>query len=926
MPLLFAVTLFVSAFLLFLVQPMIAQMILPLLGGTPAVWNTCMVFFQAALLAGYAYTHSATTYMPVKKQTLLHACLLVVPFAFFVMPFAIGDWTPATEANPVWSVLFVLLTTVGLPFFVVATSAPLLQRWFGSTGHASAKDPYFLYGASNLGSMLALLSYPFLFQPAFELPTMAQDLDVCLHGADCPGVDLRASGLVGSSHGAIGDGRHRAETGTLASSPGAAERDPPADQATLEVGADRGGGPHRHANPQPPTDLAQAAALDLPGCGALELDARPYDLHDNRHRGDPIFLDRAVGTLFAFVHSRLCAWPVPWTAVPHRLLVYAQPAVLLGLGVFFMAGWWNTGDTFWQAAPHLAAFFICTMVCHGELAKDRPDARHLTEFYLCMSIGGVAGGVFNALIAPVVFTQAIEYFLVLLVVLFLRPQTHFWHWVRRRPEPADDHSLVEYFLDIGYAACLGLLAYALLKVSLNKNFVSSGYDFTGWLRERFYVGAFGMAWSSAASWARWTELLLIEGIPVGICLAFAGRPVRIGLAVIGLFAVNYFMLFYGDGGFIYQNRSFFSVQRMRLDKDSDESSEQARLGTYHVLMHGGIDHGRQNLDPGPAAQAAMKAAGIPYFDPDNKRDQPISYFFPTNPLGQVFMKFRNMDSKPPFAVVGLGTGTMASYARTGQTMDIYEIDAAVLHLSEPPDGSEPYFHYLQDAKKRGVNLKVILGDGRLKIKDAPPKYYQIILLDAFSSDAIPVHLMTKEAIALYLSKLKDDGVLIFNITNRYVRLAPVLADLAKEFDMVCLEQGDGTDRRIPEKFGTDWFIMFPRPKNGDKMAGKAASVVGGFAPAPVDFAALGGVGAAAILDNNVPFTQRIDASRWNVPEPSGMPVWTDHYQNMIPMINWFGAESNEPRSWTPWIIGISVLLGAFVVTGALIIRFSPREA
>ena len=173
-PLLFAFTLFVSAFLLFLVQPMIAQMILPLLGGTPAVWNTCMVFFQAALLAGYGYTHSATTFMPAKKQTLLQAGLLLVPFAFFVMPFAVGNWTPATEANPIWSVLLLLLPTVGLPFFVVATSAPLLQRWFASTGHASAKDPYFLYGASNLGSMLALIAYPFVYQPLFEIPLMAE--------------------------------------------------------------------------------------------------------------------------------------------------------------------------------------------------------------------------------------------------------------------------------------------------------------------------------------------------------------------------------------------------------------------------------------------------------------------------------------------------------------------------------------------------------------------------------------------------------------------------------------------------------------------------------------------------------------------------------------------------------------------------------
>ena len=882
MPLLFAATLFVSAFLLFLVQPMIAQMILPLLGGTPQVWNTCMVFFQAALLAGYAYTHSATTYMPVKRQTLVHGCLLIVPFLFFVMPFAIGDWTPATEANPIWSVLLILLMTVGLPFFVVATSAPLLQRWFGSTGHSSAKDPYFLYGASNLGSMLALISYPFFFQPMFELPQMALIWMfgymalialVCVCGLTiwtaAPTVELAPAGAAAKSQPLP-----VSETQQSVSRRPIRQRSRSALTATvapivMEARTRRLTWPRR---------LRWVALAAAPS--SLMLGLTTYMTTDIA--AIPLFWIVPLSLYLLSFILVFARWPVVWTSVPHRLCVYAEPVLLLGLGVVAMAAW--NVSTFWQVVAHLVAFFGCVMVCHGELAKDRPDSRHLTEFYLWMSVGGVAGGLFNSLIAPMVFTLVIEYFLVLLVVLFLRPQTHFWSWIRGRTEPADDHSLVEYLLDLGYAGCLGLLAYALLRVSLNRNFLSSGFDLTGFLRERCYIGTFGMVRQSAASLARWTELVLIEGIPIGICLAFAGRPVRIGLAVIGLFTVNFFMLVYGDTGTIYQNRSFFSVQRVRLEVEPE-------LGTYHILMHGGIDHGRQNLEPGPAAISAMAAAGIPYFHPDNKRDQPISYFFPTNPIGQISMQLRNMESKPPFAVVGLGTGTMASYARPGQVMDIYEIDSAVLHLSEPPDGSEPYFHYIQDAKKRGVNLKVILGDGRLKIKDAPPKYYQMIVLDAFSSDAIPVHLMTKEAIALYLSKLKDDGILVFNITNRYVRLAPILADLAKEFDMICLQQGDSSDRNFPEKFGTDWAVLFPKPKNVDQMACKAASVLGGLAPG-LDFAPFGALRAAANLDYQIPFPQRLDLSRWNHPRPSGRPVWTDHYQNMMPMINWFGRDDD----------------------------------
>ena len=385
----------------------------------------------------------------------------------------------------------------------------------------------------------------------------------------------------------------------------------------------------------------------------------------------------------------------------------------------------------------------------------------------------------------------------------------------------------------------------------------------------------------ASRWAFWTEMVFIEGIPIAICLAFAGRPVRIGLAVIGLFTVNFFMLIYGPTGVVYQNRSYFSVQRVRLETEPE-------LGTYHILMHGGIDHGRQNLDPGPQAVSAMAAAGIPYFHPDNKRDQPISYFFPTNPIGQVFMKLRQMDSKPPFAVVGwhrhngvvCQTRPSAGYLRNRRGR-FAPFRAARRHRSvfPLPAGRE---------KSARMNLHVILGDGRLKIKDAPPKYYQVIVLDAFSSDAIPVHLMTKEAIALYLSKLKDDGMLVFNITNRYVRLTPVLADLAKEFDMVCLQQGDGSDDRQPEKFGTDWCIMFPKPKNVDKMACKAALLLGGLARSGLCPSACRRGGNAGLSNTVSPTRRPQSLESGKTFRPTGLDR---HYQNMVPMINWFG--------WTP---------------------------
>jgi len=864
--LLFAATLFVSAFLLFLVQPLIAQMILPLLGGTPAVWNTCMVFFQAALLAGYAYTHSATTYMPAKRQTLMQGGLLVLPFLLFLLPFSLGDWTPATEVNPIWSVLYVLLLVVGLPFFIVATSAPLLQRWFSSTGHPAAKDPYFLYGASNLGSMLALLSYPFFFQRVFELPEMAT---VWMIGYAALVVLVGICGFV--------VWRAPLAAGSLApgESPGANHTQPaPMPVARHQVHVTRR--PLRQRAKPVVAAVQPAVAKDIGGrltwprrLRWIGLAAAPSSLMLGLTTY--VTTDIAATPLFWIVPLALyllsfilvfARWPVPWTGTPHRLFVYFQPVMMMGLALLLLAGYtfrhWGLGDE-WIVLANLAAFFVCAMVCHGELAKDRPSAQHLTEFYLWMSVGGVLGGLFNSMIAPLVFKQVIEYTLVLVLVLFLRPQTHFWLWLFRKPELADDHSWQEYLLDIGYAACLGLLGYALLRLSQSERFWANADNFTQWLHRRYVDLGMDKGTSGPWKWAYWTELLVIKGIPFGILLCFAGRPLRLGLGVIGLFLVSYWMLSPDDSDIIYRNRSFFSVQRVARD--------EAKYGTYNVLYHGGIDHGRQNIDPA-------------------LRDRPISYFYPANPVGQVFTQLKRMDSNPPYAVVGLGTGTLASYGNKGQVVDFYEIDPAVRDLSERPDGSEPFFWYLQDAKrKRGVQLNVILGDGRLKLQKAAPDFYQVIVLDAFSSDAIPVHLMTTEAIKMYLTKLKKDGILVFNITNRYVRLAPVLADAAKELDLMCLEQGDSGDDN-PEHSGSDWVILF-RKKDPKQMVAEAVSVVSALQPGAMSSVPWAGIAAAPKLELPSGLPQRLDPWRWEQPEPTGRPAWTDSYQDLIRAMVWY---------------------------------------
>jgi hypothetical protein len=959
-PLLFAATLFVSAFLLFLVQPMIAQMILPRLGGTPAVWNTCMVFFQAALLAGYGYTHSATTHWPVRRQTLLHLGLLLLPVLFTLvfflpglrdwdlrfsdLPFDIGNWTPTTDANPIWSVLYLLLIIVGLPFFVVATSAPLLQRWFVSTGHPSSKDPYFLYGASNLGSMLALISYPLLFQPTFELPTQAKIwtygyvvmivlVSVCglvvwkapiprlvtlpsSGGSGVPATAIQASPPVQSQQAiTVKPSGKRARGRPVLAAATAPAAVAVVDARLLQYLVWAGIGTVLagvvclaliYAKVvRLPTSVMKVVpmAVVLAGVGLI---ASPLIARQTRSRQEINWLRRLRWVALAAAPSSLMLgittymttdiaavpffwivplalyllsfilvfsrWPVPWTGKPHRIVVYAQPGIL-AICAMVMYGSYAVP---WQVVmlAHLVAFFTCVMLCHGEMARDRPSAQYLTEFYLWMSVGGVLGGIFNSLLAPLLFEHVIEYFVVLVASLLLRPQTHFWAWYQKKPEPPDDHTLQEYLLDLGYAVCLGLLAFALLRLAQSQTLWPSARSFYQFLYHQY--DKFGMNEHRAEMWALWTEVLLIQGIPCVICLCFAGRPVRVGLGVACLLLAN---VYQGtdESNIIYANRSFFSIQRVRREEPKEGVA-------YNVLIHGGIDHGRQNIDPAV-------------------RDNPISYFYPSNPIGQIFTNLKRLDaqetedgklpSKRPYAVVGLGIGTLASYGNKGQTVHFYEIDPAVLNLSEPADDSEPYFWYLRDAKKRGVKLDVILGDGRLKLKDAKEKY-QVIVLDAFSSDAIPVHLMTKEAIAMYLTKLRDDGILVFNITNRYVSLAPVLADLAKEFDLVCLYQGDYYDKKIPDKFASDWVIMFPKKKRELKVA-EALSMVqatpgpGGLANVP--FAAMA---RTPQFDWTDPLTTRLYLNlsgkerlgEWTIAEPRGRPPWTDHFSDLFRAMKW----------------------------------------
>ncbi|MFH1267013.1 MAG: fused MFS/spermidine synthase [Planctomycetota bacterium] len=657
MQLFFAITLLLSASLLFVVQPMFAKMVLPRFGGTPAVWNTCMVFYQAVLLGGYVYAHVTTRLLGPRRQAALHAAVLCLPW--LVLPIIVAKGlTPSAEANPIPWLLMILSISVGLPFFVVSASAPMLQAWFADTGHPAADDPYFLYAASNVGSMVALLGYPFLLEP--NLPLAGQ---TWLWAA---GYGLLMLLVLGCAV-------------FLWRSPGAAGK----------------------------TDRQAGSAADAPSLA------------------DPTWRDRLWWLALSFAPSSLLLgvtthistdiasvpllWVVPLalylltfvlvfarrTLLKHTWMLRAQPYFVVLLAALFFL---NAAKIVWVLLLlHLATFFVMAMVCHGELARMRPKAARLTEFYIWMSIDGVLGGVFNAIVAPNLFPTIIEYPLVIVVASMLRPTT-------RTGARTTRVGRLDFALPLGLAVGLGGLALSLQAAAVT-------------------IGVRGTA-----------AILAPAGL---VALVSQKRPLRFGLSVGAVLIVS--LLCSGwERGLLCVERNFYGVVRVRHDRRHNANS----------LIHGTTNHGLQSRDP-------------------NRRRQPLSYFHRTGPLGDVFQALSDRGSFREIGVIGLGTGTIAAYGKPGQRITYYEIDPAILRIARDPR----YFTFLRDQE---AELDVVLGDARLSLVDAPSARYDLLVLDAFSSDAIPVHLLTREAIALYLNKLADRGVLALHISNRYLDLAPVL--------------------------------------------------------------------------------------------------------------------------------------------------------
>jgi hypothetical protein len=656
----FVAALFLSAFLLFGVQPMFTKMVLPVLGGTPAVWSVAMVFFQALLLAGYLYAHLLTRWLDIRLAGIVHLALMASAFAVLPIALAAGWGKPPASGEAFW-LLGVFAVSVGLPFFAIAGNAPLLQAWFARSGHPQARSPYFLYAASNIGSFAALISYPLAVEPFTSLREQSHWWTIGFIGV---AVFVGGCALV---------------AGRVAGTPNDVAAQPLAGEG-----------------PTTWRDRAVWIGLSFVPSGLL-IAVTAYISTDVA--AAPLLW---VAPLALFLLSFVLAFRgrASWTGEGmRRVQVWGTALVLL---TFIFA------PRFLALVLHLGVFFVNALVCHATLYERRPSAEKLTEFYLCMSLGGVLGGIFCGLVAPHVFSTVIEYPILLAVALIghksvLESEKHMW---------------AKY----GARAALACVA-ALVVVFVITRIVAPTH-----LVSAIITGAFVAAMMSV-----WRVPQFVVPLVIGAVLTGA-------------------VLNANNSGQHF--RSFFGVHKV---KPSDD-------GRFVQLFHGTTLHG---------AMRVKNDDGTPAIG----RPEPTTYFTFEGAIGTAVAAARAAQGGKlaKVTVIGLGSGSLSCHARPGESWTFLEIDPLVVRIAR--EGS---FRFLRECAPAAP---VVLGDARLTLADQPGGN-SLIVIDAFSSDAIPTHLLTKEALALYLSRLAPDGVVVFHISNRYLDLRPIVARVAAEHGLV----------------------------------------------------------------------------------------------------------------------------------------------
>lgn len=664
---LFTAAIFLNALLLFLVQPMFGKMVLPLVGGAPAVWNTCLLFFQSSLLAGYLYAHLVAGRLAPRAIVVLHVALLAL--AALTLPLGVPDGvTPVVAAPTLW-LLGLLATSIGLPFTVLSAGSPLLQHLFARSGHPARDDPYFLYAASNVGSLGALLAYPLLVEPWLTLRAQGWAWTA---GYVLLVVLVAAAGLL----------------------------------------AARGASGRVTAAPVPDASLARQADVTW------------------RDRLWWLALSFAPNSLLlgitAYITTDIAAVPLIWV-LPLGLYLLS---FVLAFGahserwrriafrytpISFVA---MSALVFWGDSPRGVAlvvvpalcFFVFALLCHGELYVRRPAASRLTEFYLVVSLGGVLGGTFNVLVAPVAFVTTLELPIALALVAFLIPGE------RRHFEPVHRYALTAFAV---------LMAFAVLE-----------RDGTNWENNKV-VAAVLVFVIATVFW-----LVRRQAVAFGLAVAIVLLAAEVRTRTVP--------------GVIHRDRSFFGEQTIRRYEYAGE--------TLHFFTHGRTLHGAQQRDL-------------------EWRTTPLTYYAPEGPLGELFFRVNQTPTPKQVGVLGLGVGTTAAYSHEEDRFTFFEIDPTVERLAR----DTTFFTFLADA---AGEVEVVLGDARLTMAQQPDGRFDLLVVDAFSSDAIPVHLLTREAVELYVRKLAPGGLVAFHVSNRYLDLAVVVEAIARELGLVARERWD----------------------------------------------------------------------------------------------------------------------------------------
>lgn len=717
----FAASLFLSAFLLFSVQPVISRMALPRLGGSPSVWNTCVFFFQVALLLGYGYAHLIAGRLQLKAQVALQALALAIGLS--VLPLSLGVDAPPTDAAPVGWLLARLTFAVGAPFVAVAATAPLLQNWFSRTTHPHARDPYFLYAASNTGSLVALLSYPILIETTLDLPEQARFWSAGFIAA------ITAVVTCGVAAQRFAAPALRPEAATEASLVGWAER------------------------------LRWVLLAFVPS--ALMLAVTTYITTDIA--ATPLFW---VGPLAIYITTFILAFARRQFVGRGALLAFQAVA----LAAAALNGLINAPIAVGMTIS-LSVFTLTAAVCHTELAQRRPAAEHLTGYFLLMSVGGALGGLFGALVAPLLFPGPWEYPLLLVAACLLRPP----------PQPLPTRSQENWAIRGDLLLPVGLTALAIALL---------------WIASPAGPEALRPAARIAA--------IVLPGMAL---LRFARRRVRLAMAMAGCLL---FPALVDVSDTLFMARSFFGVHRVR----SLPSEELI------VLQHGTTVHGMQSTRPG-------------------EKLTPIGYYDAAGPFGRLFAALGRRPSPiTSVGVLGLGTGGLGCYAHPGESWTFREIDPTVERLAK----DERWFHFMAGC---GNNPAVILGDARLTLAADASARYDLLIIDAFSSDSVPVHLITREALALYFAHLKPHGIVLFHVSNRYLDLTPVVARLA-------------ADANAPVRH----LLIAPQDASLRRIGAEVLAV-----------AAPGGELDALAADG------------WDAPQP-GPVLWTDERSDILGVIRW----------------------------------------